>query len=181
MADQAKVTSLDALDMFRAAAIIYMTKSRTAVDQGSDEVKRARQWLEHDRRSHWENELRRRSRNLERAEQELLTARYSEFNETHTVQKAAVRKARMAVEEAEGKLRSIKAWLRNFDTTFDPLVRKLDVLRHYLDNDLPKAVAHIVQIQRTLESYAEISPLAAGAPATDAVENPEPPENAATA
>ncbi len=159
MAEQAKVTSLDALDSFRAAAIIFMTKARRSVDQGSDEVRRARHWLEHDRRLHWETELKRRTRNLERAEQELLSARYSEFNETQTMQKSAVRKAKALVEEAEGKLRAIKMWLRNFDTTFDPLAKKLDVLRQYIDNDLPKAVAHLVQIQRTLEAYAGVSPL----------------------
>ena len=82
-----------------------MTKARTAVDQGSDEVRRARYWLEHDRRPHWENELKRRTRNLERAEQELLSAKYSEFNETQTMQRSAVRKAKEAVAEAEDKLR----------------------------------------------------------------------------
>jgi hypothetical protein len=176
MADQAKVTSLDALDSLRAASIIFRTKARTAVDQGSDEVRRARHWLEHDRRPHWENELKRRTRNLERAEQELLSAKYSEFNETQTMQRSAVRKAKEAVAEAEDKLRRIKGWLRNFDTSFDPLVRKLDVLRQYLDNDIPKAIAHIVQIQRTLEAYAEVSPLFAAAPPAAETPLPETPD-----
>jgi hypothetical protein len=173
MADQAKVTSLDALDSFRAAAIIFMTKARTAVDQGSDEVRRARQWLEHDRRPYWENEVKRRTRNMERAEQELLSARYSEFNDTQTMQRSAVRKAKEAVAEAEDKLRRIKGWSRNFDTSFDPLVRKLDVLRQYLENDIPKAITYIVQVQRTLEAYAEVSPLFAQAPPAADLPMPE--------
>ncbi|RBP38567.1 hypothetical protein DES53_11185 [Roseimicrobium gellanilyticum] len=176
MADQAKVTSLDALDSLRAASIIFMTKARTAVDQGSDEVRRARYWLEHDRRPHWESQLKRRTANLHRAEQELLSAKYSEFNDTQTMQRSAVRKAKEAVVEAEDKLRRIKGWLRNFDTSFDPLTKKLDVLRQYLDNDLPKAVAHIVQIQRTLESYAEVSPLHASAPPAADLPLPETPD-----
>ncbi|MEZ0275033.1 MAG: hypothetical protein ACAH88_09020 [Roseimicrobium sp.] len=173
MAEQAKVTSLDALDSFRAAAIIFMTKARVAVDQGSDEVRRARHWLEHDRRTHWESQLKRRTANLHRAEQELLSAKYSEFNETQTMQRSAVRKAKEAVAEAEDKLRRIKGWSRNFDTSFDPLVRKLDVLRQYLDNDIPKAVAYIVQVQRTLEAYAEVSPLLAQAPPATDIPLPE--------
>jgi hypothetical protein len=177
MADQAKVTSLESLDSLRAASIIFMTKARTAVDQGSDEVRRARHWLEHDRRLHWESQLKRRTANLHRAEQELLSAKYSEFNDSQIMQRAAVRKAKEAVAEAEDKLRLIKGWLRNFDTSFDPLVRKLDVLRQYLDNDMPKAVAHIVQIQRTLEAYAEVSPLFATAPPAADIPLPETPDD----
>lgn len=174
MADHAKVTSLDSLDSFRAAMVIFLTKGRVAVDQASDEVKRARQWLEHDRRSHWENELKRRTRNLERAQQELLSARYSEFNESQTMQKSAVRKAKALVDEAEDKLRRVKIWVRNFDGTFEPLTRKLDVLRQYLDHDLPRAIVYLVQVQRTLEAYAETSPLLSAAP--PAADLPEPAE-----
>ena len=55
MADQqAKVTSLDALEAFRSSAIVFASKARRAVDQASDEVRRTRYWLEGDRRTFWE-------------------------------------------------------------------------------------------------------------------------------
>ncbi len=162
MADQqAKVTSLDALESFRSSAIVFTTKARRAVDQAADEVRRTRQWIEADRRLFWENELRKRQRALERAQQEMVSARFSEFNDSMTLQKAAVRKAQAALDEAAEKMRHIKVWTRNFDATFDPMVKRLDGLRFYLEQDMPKAIAYLLEAIRTLETYAE----AMGAPA----------------
>ncbi len=162
MADQqAKVTSLDALEAFRSNAIVFATKARRAVDQASDEVRRTRFWVEGDRKTFWENEFRKRTRALERAEAELLSASYSEFNESMHIQKAAVRKAKLALQEAEEKLRAIKVWTRNFDGTFDPMVKRLDTLRQYLEHDMPKAVAYLTEIIKALESYTQ---LASGGP-----------------
>jgi hypothetical protein len=152
---QAKVTSLDAIEAFRSSAIIFTTKARRAVDQASDEVRRTRFWLDGDRKLFWENEMRKRSRALERAQQEMVSARFSEFNESQTMQKAALRKAQAAVDEATEKLRHIKVWIRNFDSTFDPMVKRLDALRFYLEQDMPKAIYYLLEVLRTLESYTE--------------------------
>lgn len=162
MADQqAKVTSLDALESFRSSAIIFTTKARRAVDQAAEEVHRTRQWLETDRRLFWETEGRKRQRALERAQQEMVSARFSEFNKTMTMQKAALRKAEAAVAEANDKVRAIKTWVRNFDTTFDPMVKRLEGMRFFLEQDMPKAITYLLDIIRTLETYAETM----GAPA----------------
>jgi hypothetical protein len=154
---QAKVTSLDAIEAFRSSAIVFATKARRAVDMATDEVRRTRTWVEGDRRVFWENELRKRTRAKERAEQELMSARFSEFNESMTMQKAALRKAQAALDEATEKIRCIKVWTRNFDSTFDPMVKRLDTLRFYLEQDMPKAIAFLLQVLHTLEAYAEVT------------------------
>lgn len=152
MATQAKVTSLDALETFRAALIVFLTKARRALDEVSDEIRRTRQWLENDRRPHWEGEIRRRSRALDQAQQELFSARLSEFMEASTRQ-LAVRKAKLAVAEAEGKLRAVKFWNQKYDSAAEPLARGIDGLRHFLEHDMPGAVSYLVQVQKILESY----------------------------
>jgi hypothetical protein len=91
-----------------------------------------------------------------------MSARLSEFVDSPTVQQMAVRKARYALEEAQQKLERTKLWARDFDRTVDPLARKLDSLRDYIDNDLARAVAHLVEIQKILTAYAE-SPVPAAA------------------
>ena len=53
MSVQAKVTSVDALDAFRASMVIFVTKARGAVDTVRDRVRRTRNWLQHDQRVHW--------------------------------------------------------------------------------------------------------------------------------
>jgi hypothetical protein len=155
MAEQAKVTSLDALESFRANLIIFMTTAHRCLDEAGDEVRRTRQWLQSEQRMHWEGEARRRKRVLDQAEADLYSARLSGLKDRTIVQEEAVRKAKRAMAEAEDKLRVLKKWNRDFDHCADPLVKRLEGMRYFLDHDMPKALAYLVQAQQTLEAYAE--------------------------
>jgi hypothetical protein len=164
--NQAKVTSVDALDTFRGSLIIFQSKARRALDDASDELRRTRMWLQHEQRTRWENELKKRRRDFERAEQELLSAKLSSLRDNITFQQNAVRKGKAAVEEAEVKLRHIRKWNQNFDSVADPMAKRLEGLRQFLDFDLPKGITFLVQAARTLDAYAETHELpAAPAPA----------------
>lgn len=167
MADQAKITSIDALESFRASLIVFLNKAHRSVDDASDAVRRMRIWLQHDQMIHWKGEIHRREKKLDQAKQELMSARISGDHDTAVlVRQQAVKKAKMAVSEAEEKLRNVKMWSQNFDSTVTPAVKKLESLREFLDNDLPKATAYLANTQKILEEYAGIS----GAP----IEEPKP-------
>lgn len=160
MADQqANVSSIDALEAFRSNLIIFLTKARNALDEVNEDVKRTRHWLAHEQLGHWQAEIKRRNRKLDEAQAELFSAKLATFTSATTMQEAAVVRCRRAVHEAEEKLRALKHWIRNYDSRVDPLARKLESLRQYLGNDLPKAVAFLTQAQKTLESYAEVARL----------------------
>ena len=170
MAQQVRVTSIDALEALRSALIIFTSKARRSLDDVGDDVRRTRMWLQHDQRFHWEGQVRQREKKLGQAEQELLSAKLSGLRDNLVIQQNAVRKAKAALEEAEGKLRNVKRWNRDFDSAADPLVKRLESLRSYLDFELPDAIAYLVQAQRTLDAYTE-SPApepAPAAPPTDA-------------
>jgi hypothetical protein len=164
MASQVKVTSVDALAQFRSSAIIFMTRARRAMDMAGDEVKRTRQWIQTDQRMHWEGQLKQRRRRLDQANGELLSASLSEFNDSASMQKQAVRKAKRDLDEAEEKLRNLKKWSQNFDHYADPMIRRIDNFRQFLDHVMPNAIAYLEQAQHTLESYAEIRAPGAAAP-----------------
>src|ERR1019366_3803829 len=83
----------------------------------------------------------------------------------------AVQRTKHAVEEAEGKLRTLKQWNRVFDNRVGPLVKQMEKLHTVLANDMVKAVAFLTQAIDTLHNYAEVLP----PPATSAV-----PEESAT-
>ena len=155
MAEQAKITSLDALERFRADLIVFMTTAHRCVDEAGDEVRRTRQWLQGEQRTHWEGAARQRKRVLDQAEADLYSARISGLKDRTIVQEEAVRKAKRAMAEAEDKLRVLKKWNRDFDNNADPLVKRLEGMRYFLDHDLPKALTFLVQAQKTLEAYAE--------------------------
>ena len=158
MADQAKVTSLDALERFRADLIVFITTAHRCVDEAGDEVRRTRQWLQGEQRTHWEGQARLRKRVLDQAEADLYSARLSGLKDRTIVQEEAVRKAKRAMAEAEEKLRVLKKWNRDFDNNADPLVRRLEGIRYFLDHDMPKALTYLVRAQETLEAYAESPP-----------------------
>jgi hypothetical protein len=174
MSNQAKVTSVDALDNLRAGLIIFLSKARRSLDDSGDELRRMRLWLQHDMRTKWENEERKCRRVLEAAEQELFSAKLSGLRDDVSFQQNAVRKAKHALAHAEEKLRNVKTWNRNYEAVADPLAKRLEGLRQFLDYDLPKGIAYLVQAQRTLEDYAEThAPLSP--PPTDAMPPTEPP------
>lgn len=176
MATEARVRSLDALESFRSSLIVYITKARRGVDHVGEELRRTRAWLMNDQRIHWTEQLRKRSRVLDQANAEMMTARLSTLRDNVTAQELAVRKAKRAVDEARQKLENVKRWSREFDRVADPLTRKLENLRHHLAHALPEGVSQIAQLHRLLESYAETGgPIQAPAPAAGVNLNPEPP------
>jgi hypothetical protein len=175
MAERANVSSVDSIESFRASVIAYLAKARPVLEDASDEVSRTRQWLQTDRRMYWEGQLRRRSKILQEAEQAVFSARLSNLRETTTAEVAAVQRAKRAVQEAEEKLRLIKQWNLEFDHRVDPLVKQLESLRTMLGNIMPKGVAHLAQIVKTLDAYAGVVPNAPAPAATGpADESPKP-------
>ena len=155
MNDQARVSSIDALETFRASLIVFLAKARQSLDEVSDEVRRTRLWLQNDQRMKWEGECKRRRRVLDEAQQELLAARISSLREAKSGQQAAVHNARRALSEATGKLHVIKGWSRNFETAVAMPTRRIEGLRSHIDQEIPKAITHLVQLIRTLDAYAE--------------------------
>ncbi|BCX48935.1 hypothetical protein HAHE_28430 [Haloferula helveola] len=158
MADKAKVASIEALEDFRIALLRYRERAVRALDDVGGEVKRTRDWLAYDRKLAWQAEVRRCQRRLEQAEAELMTSKFSDLKDDHSVQQLAVKKARRALQEAEDKLRVTQKWVRDFDSIVDPAVRPLDSLRERLSNDFPKAVSSLEGMIRALTDYADVMP-----------------------
>src|SRR3954452_15290167 len=113
MADQqAKVTSIDAIESFRATLILFLSKARPTLEEITGEVNRTRLWLQNEQRNHWEKQLKIRSRDLEQVQSELFSSRLSRIQTPSAAQQMAVHRAQAAVNEAEEKLRVLKRWDR---------------------------------------------------------------------
>jgi len=158
MAERAQVTSVEAIEAFRADLIVFLSKARPALEEISAEVVRTRVWLETTQHSHWQGEVRRRGRELEEAQQELFSARISKLQEATAAQHIAVTRARQAIREAEAKLAVIKKWERELENRTEPLVKQVDQLHGFLAMDMVKAVAYLGEVVKTLEAYAGVAP-----------------------
>lgn len=178
MALQAKVASVEAVEVFRAQLIVYTSQARAAVEEISAEVMRTRVWLETEQRTYWEHQLRRRARALEEAQQALFSSRLSSLRHESAAEQMAVHRAKRAVEEGEGKLRLLRTWSRDFESRVQPPLKQMEKLHTFLANDLVKAAAYLGEVVRTLAAYAEGAPPAAASgaaePARPAAAGPPP-------
>ena len=173
MPERARVTSLEAIENFRARLIVYRDKAGRVLDEVGDEVTRTRLWLDHDCTARWQREIHARTRELEMRQQELFSAQLSGLLEASVVQQAAVQKARRAIRAAEEKMLLIKRWRQQYDHRVEPAAKQVEKLRHHLGQELGLAIAQLVEITNTLSAYAEMS-----LPATAV---PPPPPDAAPA
>jgi len=142
MPEQAKITSVEAIQAFRSALVVYLAQMRPVLEEISSEVLRTRSWLEDDRRRFWLQEMRRRSRQLEDAQQELFTAAISQMGDTKSFQQLAVQKAQREVRAAEEKLGVLKKWDRD--------------LHGFLEVEMERAVAQLDQTIRLLDAYRSV-------------------------
>jgi hypothetical protein len=165
MPERAHVTDVDALESFRSSLIIYLSKAKPTLDEVSADVTRARGWLQDEQRTHWENELRRRTRALQEAQAALFSARLSSFREASAAEQMAVHRTKRAFDEAETKLRVIRKWNRDFDNRVQPLVKQMEKLQTVLAHDMGQAIAFLTQAINALHAYAGVA-VPTGAPAT---------------
>ena len=173
MPQKAHVTSVDAMEAFRANLITYVSKARPTLEEVSADVMRAKQWLQNEQRTRLEAEVRRRAKELEQAQQALFSARIASLREQSTAEQTLFHRARRALDEAQDKLRTLKKWNREFDSRVDPLVKQMEKMHTILANDLSQAVVYLGEAIRTLDSYAGIQASAAPAIPSQALKSEE--------
>ena len=157
MTDRAQVTSVAALESFRAALLVFLTQARASVDEARGEVLRTRLWLENDQTRYWENQLRVRGLALERANAEMFGARMSKFGGDTQEKAAAVRRTKQALAEAEEKMKLLKKSERELDHDSDPLLKQVERLQGFLSSDMGLAVVQLNEIIKALEAYAGVT------------------------
>jgi len=160
MPQKAQVRSVDALDSFRASLVVYLSQARPALEEVAAEVVRTRVWLETEQRTYWENQVRRRRKELEQAQAALFSARIGNLRHESSAELMTVQRAKRAFDEAETKLRVLKKWNQDFEGRVQPMVKQMEKLHTVLSNDMVKAVAYLAQALNTLAAYAELHPAA---------------------
>jgi hypothetical protein len=158
MAERAQVKSVEAIELFRASLIVFMSKARTNVEEVSAQVQQTQAWLENDRRTYWENECRRRQRTLQEAEQQLFSAKISRIQVQSAAQVLAVERAKRALRQAEEKRDAVKRWTREFSNRAAPLAKQVEQLLTFVTTDLGKATAHLGALVKSLDAYASVGP-----------------------
>jgi hypothetical protein len=137
--------------------IIYLSKARPALEEMAGEVLRTKHWLQNDQRRLWEGEMKARKKKLERAQAELFSVSMSKFQEVSSAQQLLMHKAKAACEEADKKLVMLKRWDKELDNRADPMVKQVDQFQSFVTSEMPKAIAYLGQVIKSLEAYAEVA------------------------
>jgi len=172
MPQKAQVRDIEAVEAFRSHLIVYLSQARPALEEAAAEVTRIRSWLENDQRTYWENQIRRRRKELEQIQQALFTARVGMLHKESGADQLAFHRARRALQEAEDKLRVVKRWVREFDNRVQPLLKQTEKLHTVLALDMVNAVGYLTQTINTLAAYAETMPSTSAAATTPSPSEP---------
>ena len=158
MSDQVQISSIDALEAFRADLIQYIAKARVALEDMEGDVRRTQTWLDTDRTQYWGGQMKSWTKNLHQAEQELYSANLTSPLAANAIQKMNVQKAKRFLGEAEEKMRILNHWRKRFEPLANPPLRQLEPLFSILGQTLPKGVASITESIKALQAYAEVAP-----------------------
>jgi len=158
MANRSNVTSVEAIDSFRASFIVYLAKARAALDEVTSDVVRTRAWVQVNQRTYWESLAKHRKEQLDEAQEILLSSKMSNMRTVSASEQMAVVRAKRALEEAEAKVRLIRGWERNFENQTQPLARQMEKLHSVLSDEALNAVASLTKTLETLHAYVEMLP-----------------------
>jgi len=158
MGGSAKITSTDAVRYFKVALQEYEAELRDAITQLLLEMRRALDWLEHDRARYWPQEVRNASDALVQARSELSRAETSigaDDRRSNYEKRLAFDAAKRRLRNAEQKVRAIRKWRVELRQRADEFEGRLGRLTNFLDADLPRGVAALERMAVALDKYTE--------------------------
>ncbi len=109
MGEQATVHSIEALKDFRAALATFADEASAALGAVDMEVRRTIQWVQYDRRTYWQEQIKRRREQVAMAQAEVFRrklAKTPDNNPAMSEQKELLRKAEASLREAEQSRRA---------------------------------------------------------------------------
>ena len=174
----ARVTSIDVLQTTASALKKFRGEAAAAIDDLDAEIRRALEWIHHDRKEYWTQELRRGNERMTEAKLQWQQARVSrriEGNEPACVdEQRAFEKAKRHVEMVEEKVRAVQHWQRAIDQAIDEFQPSRTQFTTWLEVDLLQAVAALNRMSESLGSYVSLgTPEDSGAPKTPVEGEPD--------
>lgn len=162
----AQVTSIDAIRAFRAAISKFDAGARDAVTLITLEVRKALDWLEHDRARYWPEQLRKASEWVVQARNELERCQLtygSQERPSCYEQKKALEKAKRRLRLCEEKVQAVRRWVRTVRAELNEFNGQMARMNNLLETDMVRAGGALERMLRALDQYVETSPPEPGA------------------
>jgi hypothetical protein len=160
MARVAKVASIDVLPLLSAALQKFRSKGQSALDDLETELRRALEWIHHERKDYWTHELRRAGEALIQARLQLQQAkalrRVADREPACIDEKRAVERATRRVATAQRKIEAVRRWTAAIDRAADDFRRARTQFATWLDIDVSRAAAALDQMSESLVTYISL-------------------------
>ena len=164
MGRSARITSVDAVQDLAAAVVSFRGQAAAALDDLDMELRRAVEWIHHDRKEYWAQEVRRGYERVSEARVQLQQAQTSRRVADHEAscldEKKALDRAKRRLDVAQEKVGIVRQWMHVIDHAVNEYRGTRTLLAGWLDSEVPRALSALNRITETLDAY-----LAATAPA----------------
>lgn len=156
----AKITSTDAVQTLSAALHRFQYDASNALGDVWQQVTRALEWIQHDRKDYWAGEVRRGSERVAEAKlnlQRALTYRkVGDYRPACREEKQILEKAKRRLDVAREKVEMVRRWSRELEQAVFKYKGGVGLLIRWLEADLPQALAALERISSTLEAYTAV-------------------------
>jgi hypothetical protein len=173
LSSQADVRSIEAIKEFRAALALYAEEAQGALGAVKMEARRTVQWLQHDRKTYWSEQVKRRREQVASARAEVARRRLAktpEHTPAFSEQKEILRQAEAGLREAEMKVALIKKWEPALQLAVLELHASVRRIGDLSGTDVPRACFLLGRLIDALEAYLrEAPPSGLAAPADAAL------------
>jgi len=160
MARSAKVKSLDVVRYFTGAMRCFQEDGMASADELKLEVRRAVDWIQHDRREYWDEEVRKGWDRVGAARADLERCRtfrrIANHQPTCLDEKKALVRAKERLRIAYEKVEKVRHWARVVDRAVNEFEGAINQLVGWLEADLPRSMAALHRMSASLESYVTL-------------------------
>ena len=168
MANYARVESIESLKALRASVVKFIEAADRATVEADAEIDHTLDWVRREQSAHWRGQIRRRTEGVHRAKEDLSRKRMSftvSGSPPSTVdEEKALAIAGRRLEEAEEKVKAVKAWAQRIVKERTVYKGLTGPIRSLLGGDLPRGLRELDGMLASLDAYLALeTPLAGDA------------------
>ena len=152
----AQVYSIESIEAFRVALLNYQHRVEDALVELSSQIRRAVDWIDHDRPAHWREQAKEADRWIHDAKLDLercLIYRATDRRPACREERVMLKKAKARREYCRDKIERVHHWKRSLHHQFYEYQGRISNLKRILEHDIPRANAALLHILQQLEQY----------------------------
>jgi hypothetical protein len=160
MSPGAKVRSIDAVEAMASSVTVFGDETSAALADLELEIRRAVEWIRHDRKLYWEKEVREGWDRVASARTELercqVLHKVADHRPSCIEEKKALQRAKQRLDVAQQKVKLVRQWAHAVEKEVNECRAAVGQLAQWLQGELPKAVTTLHRMTAALEHYVRM-------------------------